>query len=89
MTDYTDEAFNEPDMLLAALIADVEADKGRDRVEYDNMNEAYHADRWKAEGYTKRQFEDRMQRMTGRILGAEHALSVMYRAQSVREGVED
>jgi hypothetical protein len=85
LQDYTDNAFDDEEMLLSAIIADVEADKGREVVEHDDFKAFYHEGGWRKLGYTKRQLEDRIQKGAGRILGFESALRVLYTAQTARE----
>jgi hypothetical protein len=86
MNDYTNTDFDDDSMLIAALIADIEADKARVRIEYDNMKETYHRQTWRREGYaSKGEFTDRMERRAGEILGFENALRTLYIAQTARE----
>jgi hypothetical protein len=84
VNDFRDKAFDDPDMLLAGLIADVEQDKGRVQVRYETLKETYHAGQWRSLGFTKRQIEDRMTRISGEVLGFKGALSVLYRAVNAR-----
>jgi len=67
------------DSIVRTLINEIEAAKGRIRIEYDDMKEQYHRGDWRAWG-TKRQTEDRLSKMNGEVLGIETALSTLYRA---------
>jgi len=67
------------DSIVRTLINEIEAAKGRIRIEYDDLKTDYHSGQYRAI-YTKRQCEDHLFKLNGEVLGMESALSTLYRA---------
>lgn len=85
MTDYTDPIFDDEELLLASLIADVEADKSREREEYEQMKHAFVMGEWRKWGYNKTEMVRKLDDLNGKIMGFEKALRTLYIADGQRK----
>lgn len=67
------------ELVLAQAIADIEAQKGRVRIEEDDLKQTYLAGQYRSIGMTKANCERNLSMFKGEILGYEAALSILYK----------
>lgn len=77
------------DDVLSIIIHAVEEEKAEQLAAYEAHKNVYLNNRYRSAGLTKRQIEDKMQRINGRILGIESALSTLYQLKARTENSND
>jgi hypothetical protein len=90
-TDHTsgEEWWNDTDLALAVAVDGIEKKKDESRSEYHKVHALYHSNSYRKAGFSKRDIEDVMQRLTGKILGYEMSLTVLYTMVNERMRMEE